>query len=1107
MKMRKLLVLFIVAVFCVLPFTAFAEEEYQEIAGPQSLTKYLSMDGDVTIKVVSDIIYTTTTMKTGPYWITLGKGRKTLDLNGHSVELNAETGFETTMIKIEEGSELIVNDSSGNNSGKLFCYGRIDHPGRYGLDYSNKDVKYRNVIHVDGGKLTVNGGTLEAGRSKEIWITGGMDIENYDHQLDYALQFGVLGWAIGARFDGYAWQQVNGDCITLDGGEVTINDGIFLGRGFSDLNPYEEDMDVRLDYSRAAVIRATEGVLNINNGEFLAKGNADLFALSKNAYNGGSVTGKIKSGVFSTNHLRVLNIPTINVRYSRLNGWVVGTEKKYEGYYNPASDPGSIHFPYEALSPDTHVVTKDGEELPSNEWDAKHLYNTKDVATIVVNYKNNSNWLRTKRNANNPKEISSAKILGTMANGMVLDANALKCSDTGIKNIKTTWYHNGVALTEEQEALAGKYSAMATLTAGNGYSFTNNTKFVIMGKTPEKITVSDDGKYAYIYSKEYEFECDHSYNQDSEIHFEGTIHYQQCSVCGEKIIEERHIFDGGDNFGNITTYTCRTCGYSYDEENDRIALNGLVINVPVAKGGEKLPIPEVTDEYKDYAKIMSYEWHKDEIDGEKIDALEKYEDTEVYYLIARARANDGYYFKDNAVMACAAVAKGTSSADDNVLIGTFRIVAHESANADVYMPALAPGMTMEDFIKGIESNVAGKATSNMQIKVQKYGEDDYYFVKRNPKGEWSLYNDNGTLDDFFSMSVEPEERYDLELGFSSGKYYVADDAITFVSDAAYDGYKTEGGETWYTVYVLAQAASNLISDVSIVDVSMPEIGGTSDVTFSVSNTKALTPALGEWDTDSRFEEGVGYVFTAKVELADGYKFSKKVTATVNHEPAEITLGGNTATISYTFPVLEKEMEIIKDVEVNEEEEAKDNGNATWSNASDWAVEFLKNANNQGIMPKLFDGEDMTKNITRKEFAHVAVKLYEKLTGQKAIPVAKNPFTDTDDIEVLKAFNLSITSGTSTTTFTPDAEITREQMARMIENALTKAGIDTSVDFDSVEKFADDDLMQSWSRGAIYFMSGKDIIKGMGNNLFGVLGTATREQAMIISSKCVDTFGN
>jgi hypothetical protein len=60
-----------------------------------------------------------------------------------------------------------------------------------------------------------------------------------------------------------------------------------------------------------------------------------------------------------------------------------------------------------------------------------------------------------------------------------------------------------------------------------------------------------------------------------------------------------------------------------------------------------------------------------------------------------------------------------------------------------------------------------------------------------------------------------------------------------------------------------------------------------------------------------------------------------------------------------------------------------------------------------------------------------VKLYEKISNVKLVEAKENPFKDTTDIEVLKALNVGITNGTSETTFEPDALITREQMATMM----------------------------------------------------------------------------
>ncbi len=178
----------------------------------------------------------------------------------------------------------------------------------------------------------------------------------------------------------------------------------------------------------------------------------------------------------------------------------------------------------------------------------------------------------------------------------------------------------------------------------------------------------------------------------------------------------------------------------------------------------------------------------------------------------------------------------------------------------------------------------------------------------------------------------------------------------------------------------------------------------------------------------------------------------------------------------------------------------------WTNASNWAVEELNKANEKELIPEIFEKQDLTTNITRREFAHIAVKLWEAISGQTMVAGPKNPFTDTEDPEVLKAYNLKITKGTSETTFSPDELITREQMATMMTRALQKAGIDTSVDLDKVEKFADDSEIHSWGKESVYYMSNIGIIKGVGNNNFGVVGDASKEQSLLISVRSVEKFG-
>jgi len=191
----------------------------------------------------------------------------------------------------------------------------------------------------------------------------------------------------------------------------------------------------------------------------------------------------------------------------------------------------------------------------------------------------------------------------------------------------------------------------------------------------------------------------------------------------------------------------------------------------------------------------------------------------------------------------------------------------------------------------------------------------------------------------------------------------------------------------------------------------------------------------------------------------------------------------------------------------------------WTNVDDWAKEELDEAEKKELIPETFVSMDATSAITRKDFAAIAVKLYEALTGKEAYPnyvmTSKkdanpkpyNPFTDTDDEYVLKAYALEITLGTSETTFTPNAEITREQMATMLTRALRISGINTQYDITNATRFADDSDLSDWGRPSVYFMAGWDIIKGIGDNKFNGLGNAKIEEAIAISLRSVEVFEN
>ena len=215
--------------------------------------------------------------------------------------------------------------------------------------------------------------------------------------------------------------------------------------------------------------------------------------------------------------------------------------------------------------------------------------------------------------------------------------------------------------------------------------------------------------------------------------------------------------------------------------------------------------------------------------------------------------------------------------------------------------------------------------------------------------------------------------------------------------------------------------------------------------------------------------------------------------------------------------------------VRDSQRGSDGGNSTGSrefNAHEWAKPELKIAESLGLIPENLLDADLKHPINRLEFAAVSVKAYEALSGQKAEPAWYNPFTDTNDQDVLKAYAVGITNGVSDTEFAPEQLLSREQAATMLTRVYKKIALqgwtrETDGQFTAAfrslftmpQAFADDASISSWARDSVYFMSAKGIINGVGNNIFAPRAVtqeeqaagyaqATREQALLIAVRMV-----
>lgn len=197
-------------------------------------------------------------------------------------------------------------------------------------------------------------------------------------------------------------------------------------------------------------------------------------------------------------------------------------------------------------------------------------------------------------------------------------------------------------------------------------------------------------------------------------------------------------------------------------------------------------------------------------------------------------------------------------------------------------------------------------------------------------------------------------------------------------------------------------------------------------------------------------------------------------------------------------------------------------------ASQWALAELAEADKLGLIPDSLRDADLTRPITRAEFAAVSVRVYKAMCNLPlpTVKLQEPIFTDTNDNDVITAYLIGITNGTSATTFSPDVLLNREQAATMLTRVFKKVSItgwEMSKDgefadtfnamFTMPSPFADDAKISDWAKPSVYFMAANGIINGVGNNTFAPRATtdaevaigyaqATREQALAIATRMV-----
>ncbi len=167
--------------------------------------------------------------------------------------------------------------------------------------------------------------------------------------------------------------------------------------------------------------------------------------------------------------------------------------------------------------------------------------------------------------------------------------------------------------------------------------------------------------------------------------------------------------------------------------------------------------------------------------------------------------------------------------------------------------------------------------------------------------------------------------------------------------------------------------------------------------------------------------------------------------------------------------------------------------------SDWARDEVERAKGLGLVPEREAGY-YTYSITRLQFAELAVNLVETATGTAIEPVPADRFSDTGDLAARKAAAAGIVNGTGDgSTFSPDAFLTREQLAAMLCRAMgwTETGAADLTAYD------DGAAVAHWARESVAALVERGILQGADNAL-SPQDYTTVEQAILLVLRASET---
>ena len=183
---------------------------------------------------------------------------------------------------------------------------------------------------------------------------------------------------------------------------------------------------------------------------------------------------------------------------------------------------------------------------------------------------------------------------------------------------------------------------------------------------------------------------------------------------------------------------------------------------------------------------------------------------------------------------------------------------------------------------------------------------------------------------------------------------------------------------------------------------------------------------------------------------------------------------------------------------------------TEGSPSSWAAQEIKKAAEAGLIPQFTGDPAYQDQITREQFAQLAVQLVEVIQKEELSAAAEGTFSDSDSLAVRKASQAGIVTGTGGGKFAPTLTTNREQIATMLFRAVgtieTATGVDLAPKAGSIEGYTDRASVSPWAAEGVGALAANGIMKGNGSAL-SPKEPCSVEQAILLAWRLYAQYGD